>query len=100
VYIPKALRNGLDHVASEMRHDVGVLFVDVEALALTDQEMASHSVSDSKLDDLNAGFVKMTRAVHCFGGEVRDMLFDDKGCVFIATFGCVGCARAVRAARH
>ena len=49
--------------------------------------MANHSISDSKLDSLNLSFVKMTRAVHCFGGEVRDMLFDDKGCVFIATFG-------------
>jgi len=87
VYIPKALRHGLDHVASEMRHDVGVLFVDVESLALSDDEMASQALADAKLDELNAAFVRMTRAVHCFGGEVRDMLFDDKGCVFIATFG-------------
>jgi hypothetical protein len=56
-------------------------------MLLTEEEFLLESISDEKLDKLNQGFVKMTRITHAFGGEVRDMLFDDKGCVFIAVFG-------------
>jgi len=88
-YIPKALRAQLRTGAntSEMRKRVAIVFVGMQNLALTDPELASHTIEGSKLDALNNAFVSMTRIVHVFNGEVRDLLFDDKGCIFIAVFG-------------
>lgn len=88
VYIPKSLRRGvIEDIKGEMRKGVSIVFVDIEDMALSDEEMERQTISDVKLDALNSSFVKMTRITHAFGGEVRDMLFDDKGCVFIAVFG-------------
>ncbi|KAH9257563.1 hypothetical protein BASA81_003989, partial [Batrachochytrium salamandrivorans] len=88
-YIPKSLRAGLrtGFNTSEMRNKVSVVFVGLPGLALTDAELLSHTVPGSKLDALNQAFVKMTRVSHSFDGEIRDLLFDDKGCIFIAVFG-------------
>lgn len=88
-YIPKSLRAGLrtGFNTSEMRNKVSVVFVGLPGLALSDVELLSHTVANSKLDALNQAFVKMTRVSHSFDGEIRDLLFDDKGCIFIAVFG-------------
>jgi class 3 adenylate cyclase len=87
VYIPKSLRKNMAEIKPEMRIGVAIIFVDVEDLVLTPDEMRERVISDDKMDDLNAAFVRMTRVTHAFGGEVRDFLFDDKGCVFIGVFG-------------
>lgn len=91
-YIPKALRAALrtGFNANEMRNRVAVVFVGVQELALSSSELATHVLSGQKLDDLNYAFVTMTRVSHIFDGEIRDLLFDDKGCVFIAVFGAHG----------
>jgi len=91
-YIPKALRAKLrtGFNASEMRNRVAVVFVGLQSLALSNDELATHIVSGEKLDALNTAFVSMTRVSHSFDGEVRDLLFDDKGCIFIAVFGAHG----------
>ena len=88
-YIPKALRTGLltGHDIGEMRNRVAVVFVGLEDLALSEDELKAKSISESKLATLNAAFVECTRILHLFDGEVRDLLFDDKGCIFIGVFG-------------
>jgi len=39
------------------------------------------------LELLNEAFKTLSRITHACNGAVRDMLFDDKGCVFISVFG-------------
>jgi len=90
VYIPVSLRGKMEDFeerAGEMRRRVAILFVELEDLRLTESELESRTIDDKKLDALNQAFVNMTRITHLFGGEVRDMLFDDKGCIFISCFG-------------
>lgn len=90
VYIPSALRDQLNERSEkkgEMRRRVAAMFVEIGTLVMTEDELLKQTVGDTKLDSLNSAFVTMTRIVHAFEGEVRDMLFDDKGCVYIAIFG-------------
>jgi class 3 adenylate cyclase len=90
VYIPVSLRGKLEDFedrAGEIRRRVAILFVELEDLRLTESELEGQKIDDKKLDALNQAFVNMTRITHAFGGEVRDMLFDDKGCIFISCFG-------------
>ena len=90
VYIPTQLRDQLNERSEkkgEMRRRIAIVFVEISSFAMTEEELVKKQVSDSKLDSLNSAFVTMTRIVHAFEGEVRDMLFDDKGCVYIGMFG-------------
>jgi len=90
VYIPSSLRDQLNERSEkkgEMRRRIAAMFVEIGSLVMTEEELLKQTVSDAKLDNLNSAFVTMTRIVHAFEGEVRDMLFDDKGCVYIAIFG-------------
>jgi len=95
VYVPTALRGKLDvwearsekSLKDAFRRRVGILFVELEDLRLTEDELVNKVVADDKLRALDASFINMTRITQAFGGEVRDMLFDDKGCIFISVFG-------------
>jgi class 3 adenylate cyclase len=90
VYIPLSLRNQLDardKKGGEMRRRVAIIFVELGDLCMTEDELVRQSIDDRKLDALNNAFVTMTRITHAFQGECRDMLFDDKGCIYIAIFG-------------
>ncbi|KAH9253131.1 hypothetical protein BASA81_008813 [Batrachochytrium salamandrivorans] len=90
VYIPVQLREQLNSRSvqkGEMRRKIAICFVEISSLKMTEDELVKHTVNDTKLDLLNNAFVNMTRIVHAFEGEVRDMLFDDKGCVYIGMWG-------------
>ena len=89
VYIPRSLRQALRKGVPprEMRPHVSVIFVGLEELSISEDELLTRRILDDKLDLLNRAFVDMTRITHSFEGEVRDLLFDDKGCIFIAVFG-------------
>lgn len=63
------------------------MFVGVDYLQLTKGELEENSLPDEKLEQLNNVFHIFTTIVHEFGGETRDLLFDDKGCIYIAVFG-------------
>lgn len=89
-YIPKALREDLQSgviAGGEIYPRVSIMFVGLDHLQLTKDELEGNVVAQDKLRRLNDVYSTMVQIVHSFGGEVRDLLFDDKGCVFIAVFG-------------
>lgn len=89
-YIPRGLRNVLmsDRTGSgEMRRRVAILFAALPRLSMSQAEMTSNSLSDARKLLLNSTFSHISLIVRKSGGEFRDLLFDDKGCVFIAVFG-------------
>lgn len=51
-----------------MRHRVAIMFCELESIALSQDELITHEVSDQKLDSLNDAFVKMTKISTAFGG--------------------------------
>lgn len=63
------------------------MFVAVDYLQMSEDELEENSLDERKLLHLNNVYKSFTRIVHEYGGEIRDLLFDDKGCVFIAVFG-------------
>ena len=89
-YIPKALREDLQSgviAGGEIYSRVSIMFVGLDHLQLTKDELEGNNVAVEKLRRLNEVYATMVQIIHSFGGEVRDLLFDDKGCVFIAVFG-------------
>mmetsp|Transcript_9289 Transcript_9289/g.10713 ORF Transcript_9289/g.10713 Transcript_9289/m.10713 type:complete len:1028 (-) Transcript_9289:173-3256(-) len=89
-YIPKALQNKLKGggiVGGEVLHKVSVMFIGLQHLQLTQEELSYNRIDFEKLHKLNDVFNTLINIVHSFGGEIRDLLFDDKGCIFIAVFG-------------
>jgi len=109
-YIPKLLRNvlaggRLETGGAEMRNRVAILFATLPELTMTEEELANNVVSPDRQRLLNDSFVDMVNIVRALDGEVRDLLFDDKGCVFIAVFGAYGVVempelKAAKAARR
>lgn len=63
------------------------MFIGADYLQLSEEELAENVIEKDKLHELNNVYKSFTRTVHQYGGEIRDLLFDDKGCVFIAVFG-------------
>uniref|UniRef100_A0A7S3UYL5 Guanylate cyclase domain-containing protein n=1 Tax=Aplanochytrium stocchinoi TaxID=215587 RepID=A0A7S3UYL5_9STRA len=89
-YVPKALQNKLKGggiIGGEILHKVSVMFIGLQHLQLSKEELESNTVELNKLHKLNDVFNTMISVVHSYGGEIRDLLFDDKGCIFIAVFG-------------
>ena len=73
-------QNAMDMLLNELR-PVAIVFVGL----LTFDDIDPR---DSKLLQLmNEAFKTLSRITHDCNGAVRDMLFDDKGCVFISVFG-------------
>lgn len=88
-YIPKTLRTVLSSgkYDGEMRTRVSIIFCSMDELTMTSEEFESGTVSPEKLKLLNSTFCSLVDITHSLEGEVRDLLFDDKGCIFIAVFG-------------
>eukprot|EP00510_Aplanochytrium_minuta_P002206 CAMPEP_0184009808 /NCGR_PEP_ID=MMETSP0954-20121128/2830_1 /TAXON_ID=627963 /ORGANISM="Aplanochytrium sp, Strain PBS07" /LENGTH=957 /DNA_ID=CAMNT_0026289261 /DNA_START=339 /DNA_END=3212 /DNA_ORIENTATION=- len=89
-YIPQKVTKKLEGGAidaGEIHSGVCTMFVALDYLMLAQTELYSNRVATEKLQDLNEVFLTLTKLVHLYNGEVRDLLFDDKGCVFIAVFG-------------
>ena len=73
-------QNAMSMLLNELR-PVAVVFVGLHAFDEIDPR-------DSKLLQLmNEAFTSLSRITNDCNGAVRDMLFDDKGCVFISVFG-------------
>ncbi|EED93436.1 soluble adenylyl cyclase, partial [Thalassiosira pseudonana CCMP1335] len=73
-------QNAMSMLMNELR-PVAIVFVGLHDLDDIDPR-------DSKLLQLmNEAFKILSRITHACNGAVRDMLFDDKGCVFISVFG-------------
>jgi len=82
-FIPKLLRGklGSGNRGAEMRW-CAVMFV-----SLPNVKLDSGKNMNNDLKKFNDTFLRVSRIVHKANGEIRDLLFDDKGCVFIAVFG-------------
>lgn len=88
-YIPLLLQDkikGGGILGGEMVN-VATMFVALDSLTLTPEELSTCNVRSEKLRSLNKTFFNLVRIVRNAGGEIRDLLFDDKGCMFIAVFG-------------
>ena len=66
---------------------ISIMFIGADHLQLSEQELEDNIIEEQKLLELNDVYQSFTKTVHQYGGEIRDLLFDDKGCVFIAVFG-------------
>ncbi len=70
-----------DMLANELRK-VAVLFVGLHSLADSDEMTLD-------LNLINEVYNAMSGITQRLNGAVRDMLFEDKGCTFIAVFGAL-----------
>ena len=76
--------NAMSLLLNELR-PVAIVFVGLRDL---DDIDATTTDADPRLIKLvNNTFLNLTRLTHSCNGMVRDMLFDDKGCIFISVFG-------------
>ena len=84
-YIPAALHNRLGGglLGGELMYNVSIMFVGLPDLNLAPEELGSNSLAKEKVERLNQTFLVLTKLVRAFEGEIRDLLFDDKGLVFI-----------------
>ena len=73
-------QNALSILNNELRR-VAIVFV-----GLRDLDDVDDSIQKS-IDLMNNCFISLSNITHNCNGAVRDMLVDDKGCVFIAVFG-------------
>lgn len=87
-YIPAALHNRLGGglLGGELMYNVSIMFVGLPDLNLAPEELAENSLPSKKVERLNQTFLVLTKLVRAFEGEIRDLLFDDKGLVFIGKF--------------
>ncbi|CAK9024571.1 Adenylate cyclase type 10 (AH-related protein) (Adenylate cyclase homolog) (Germ cell soluble adenylyl cyclase) (hsAC) (sAC) (Testicular soluble adenylyl cyclase) [Durusdinium trenchii] len=103
-FIPKQLRgrlHGFRANGGEMRRCT-IMFVSLPEVVLAADP--DQDTKESWLGDFNDMFMRVSQIVHESHGELRDLLFDDKGCMYIAVFGAYknieNCELwAVRAAR-
>jgi class 3 adenylate cyclase len=73
-------QNAMSILLNELR-PVAIVFVGLH-------DFNDMCYQDSTLLELvNEAFKTLSRITHACNGAVRDMLFDDKGCVFISVFG-------------
>lgn len=89
-YIPQKVNQKLEGGAvdhGEIHSNICTMFVSLESLTLSQVELDRCDVPDKDLKLLNEAFLTLTKLVRMYNGEVRDLLFDDKGCIFIAVFG-------------
>lgn len=77
----KAKRSSRMDLVNELRN-VAVVFVSLP-------ELAASSVASIDLPLLNQVYVRLLQTTRSLKGVVRDMLFEDKGCTFIAVFGAL-----------
>ena len=92
-YIPRALKNILMSgriESGEMRNGVVILFAALPSLVLGEQEIVANKVTDGRRRLLNETFSHVSTILRQMDGAFRDLLFDDKGCIFIAVFGAYG----------
>lgn len=86
-FIPLALRGRINRYAfqgGELRW-CAIMFVSIPNVKIgPDKDAHGHL---SGLEDFNDTFLQVAKLIHRSNGEVRDLLFDDKGCIFIAVFG-------------
>ena len=90
-FIPPVLQRRLDNGAidgGEIKR-ITTVFVSLDYLMLTEEERQSSKIGLEKLQKLNDTFTTLNGIVESQKGEIRDLLFDDKGCVFIAVFGAL-----------
>ena len=90
-FIPPVLQRRLDNGAidgGEIKR-ITTVFVSLDYLMLTEEERQSSKIGMEKLRKLNDTFTTLNGIVESQKGEIRDLLFDDKGCVFIAVFGAL-----------
>eukprot|EP00986_Skeletonema_menzelii_P014529 scaffold9749_cov148-Skeletonema_menzelii.AAC.5 len=73
-------QNAMSMLLNELR-PVAIVFVGLHDLDDIDPR------DSSLLQLMNEAFKILSRITHSCNGAVRDMLFDDKGCVFISVFG-------------
>ncbi len=73
-------KNAMSMLLNELR-PVAIVFVGLHDLDDIDPR------DSSLLQLMNEAFKILSRITHSCNGAVRDMLFDDKGCVFISVFG-------------
>jgi len=107
-YIPRTLRNILMSgriESGEMRNRVATLFAALPSLSLLEDELVSNTVSSGRERLLNETFAHMSTILRQGDGAFRDLLFDDKGCIFIAVFGAYSAVempelKALKAARR
>ena len=84
-YIPESMRSYLYRggtMSGEMRMRVAIMFVKLPFANY------GKSIADSNdMKEINRTFLQLMKVVKQYEGEMRDLLFEDKGCTFIATFG-------------
>ena len=73
-------QNAMSMLLNELR-PVAIVFVGLHDLENIDPR------DSTLLQLMNEAFKTLSRITHACNGAVRDMLFDDKGCVFISVFG-------------
>lgn len=73
-------QNAMSMLLNELR-PVAIVFVGLHDLDDIDPR------DSTLLRLMNEAFKTLSRITHACNGAVRDMLFDDKGCVFISVFG-------------
>lgn len=73
-------QNAMSMLLNELR-PVAIVFVGLHDLDDIDPR------DSTLLQLMNEAFKTLSRITHACNGAVRDMLFDDKGCVFISVFG-------------
>lgn len=73
-------QNAMSMLLNELR-PVAIVFVGLHDLDDIDPR------DSTLLQLMNEAFKTLSRITHDCNGAVRDMLFDDKGCVFISVFG-------------
>ncbi|KAL7551428.1 hypothetical protein ACHAWF_014616 [Thalassiosira exigua] len=73
-------QNAMSMLLNELR-PVAIVFVGLHDLDDIDPR------DSALLRLMNEAFTTLSRITHACNGAVRDMLFDDKGCVFISVFG-------------
>eukprot|EP00924_Labyrinthula_sp_SR-Ha-C_P009805 snap_masked-scaffold_86-processed-gene-0.0-mRNA-1 protein AED:1.00 eAED:1.00 QI:0/-1/0/0/-1/1/1/0/1122 len=88
-FVPPLVRKKLaggGFKGGQIMPNVCVMFICLDYFQLTEIELKQNKVDKKKLKDINTVFGLMLHEVRTKKGEVRDMLYDDKGCVFIALF--------------
>jgi len=89
-YLPKQVQNCLEanrDTTGEIFSKIATMFVSLDSLVVNRDELRNNAIEKKKLRKLSQAFITMTKIVQQYHGEIRDLLFDDKGCVFIAVFG-------------